>query len=462
MRWVVCFIIGLAASSVPATADDWPQWLGPRRDGVWREAGVVERLPPGGPRVRWRAPVAGGYAGPAVVNGRVYVTDWVTEKNSKPAPDASGRRVRRGKERVLCLDDKDGTVIWTHEYDCPYGIDYAAGPRATPVVEGDRVYTLGAEGHLVCLDAATGNEQWTVRVAGVDGPVPIWGTAAHPLIDGDKIITLTSRPGAVAAAFDKRTGEPLWSALSARSPGYCPPMIVEAAGVRQLIIFHPESVNSLDPETGKVYWTVPHVKPVENDVSITTPRHFRDANHGDLLHVSDAWNGSTVIKLGRSESGAPTAEVLWRRDGGRSARGGDVLHVLMAPPMVRDGFLYGVHSRGELRCLDALTGDVKWETLRPTTGTDEGATWCTAFLVPHEAPGAANGRGRTFIANELGDLIIADLTPQGYAELSRAKLLAPTNHDAGRPVLWSHPAFANRSVYWRNDKELLCASLAAE
>ena len=453
--WIVFCVI---ATALPARADDWPQWLGPRRDGVWRETAVLGALPPGGPSVRWRAAVAGGYAGPAVADGRVYVTDWTPAPGARPAPDASGRRVRAGRERVLCLRESDGSVLWTHEYDCPYGIDYGSGPRATPLVEGDRVYSLGAEGHLTCLDAAGGKVHWTVRVAGGDaGPVPEWGMAAHPLIEGNAVITLSGRPDGVAAAFDKMTGRPLWTALSARGPGYCPPMAFDAAGVRQLIVWHPEAVNSLDPKTGRVYWSVPH-GPVENDVSIATPRLFRDQKLGDLLVVSDAWNGTTVLKLD-GEGGKPTAQVLWRRGGGRSAREKDVLHSLMAAPFVRDGHLYGVHNQGHLRCLDALTGDVKWESLAPTTGTDEGAIWATAFLIPHDSAGNERN-SRVFIANERGDLILADLTPAGYREVSRAKLLAPTNTDAGRPVLWSHPAFANRSVYWRNDRELVCASLA--
>lgn len=458
----VC-LVSLACTTGPARADDWPQWLGPRRDGVWREAGVAQAFPQDDPRVRWRARVAGGYAGPSVAGGRVFVTDWSPTGDGKPAPDAIGRRVRIGRERVLCLRESDGTVIWTHTYDCPYGIDYGSGPRATPVIEGNRVYTLGAEGHLVCLDAESGKEQWTVRVAGGDmGPVPMWGMAAHPLIDGDKIVTLTARPDGVAAAFDKRTGKMLWSALSARAPGYCPPTIVEAAGVRQLIVFHPESVNSLDPETGKVHWSV-LFGPVENDVSIATPRLFRDERHGDLLLVSSSWDGTLVLKLGGDGPGSkPTAEALWKRDGGRNARGKDALHVLMAPPVVHRGHIYGVHAHGQLRCLDALTGDVKWETFAPTNPGEEPVLWSTAFIVPHEpAPGDAN-TFRAFIANEHGELILAELSPRGYQEVSRARLLTPTNNDAGRPVLWSHPAFANRSVYWRNDRELVCALLGSE
>ena len=461
--WLAMAGVQLLASPGAARADDWPQWLGARRDGVWRESGVVDRFPPGGPRVRWRVSVAGGYAGPAVADGRVFVTDRVATPGAKPAPNATGRREQAGKERVLCFRESDGTPLWTHEYDCPYGIDYGAGPRATPVVDGGRVYTLGAEGHLLCLDATTGKVHWSVRTAGgEEAPVPTWGMAAHPLVDGDKVIALTARKGAVAAAFDKRTGEPRWTALSARSPGYCPPTIVRAAGVRQLIIWHPESINGLDPETGKVYWSVPF-GPVEYDVSIATPRHFRDEKHGDLLLVSNAWDGTMVVKLGRdAQKSVPTASVLWQRDAGRGGRGAGGLHVVMAPPMVLGGHVYGINHYGQLRCLDATSGDVKWETLAATTGTEEPAVNANAFIIPH-LPAETPGEGfKAFLANELGDLIIARLSPKGYEEVSRARLLAPTNTDAGRPVLWCHPAFANRCVYWRNDKELICVSLAEE
>lgn len=475
MRRIAFLVLGLCVPVWSARADDWPQWLGPRRDGVWREAELVERFPDGGPRVRWRVPVAGGYAGPAVADGRVFVTDSVVARDDKPAADASGRRVRAGKERVHCLRETDGATLWKIEYDCPYGIDYASGPRATPTVDGDRVYILGAEGHLRCLDVNTGNEQWSIRVAGVAdngdaGPVPWWGMAGHPLVDGDTVFTLTGRKDGVVAALDKRTGKTLWSALPARGPGYCPPTIINAAGVRQLVVWHPEAINSLDPETGKVHWSVRH-GPVENDVSIATPRHFHDEKLGDLLLVSDAWNGSTVLQLGRDAATAkPTANLLWRRGGGRSARGKDVLHVVMAPPVVHGGHIYGVHVGGQLRCLDALTGKATWETTAPTHGGEGAVLWSTAFIVPHKPLGSAAANGplgdappfRAFLANELGELILAELSPKEYREISRAKILEPTNPDAGRPVVWSHPAFANRSIYWRNDRELVCASLAGD
>ncbi len=149
----------LAGSS--AQAMDWPQWLGARRDSVWRETGLVATFPPGGPPVLWRVPLGQGYSGPAVADGRVYVMD------REPARDASGNPLRAtrqgipGNERVLCLNAADGKQVWKHEYDCPYQIAYPSGPRTTPLVAEGRVYTLGAMGDLYCLDARTGAKRWS-------------------------------------------------------------------------------------------------------------------------------------------------------------------------------------------------------------------------------------------------------------------------------------------------------------
>lgn len=135
-------------------------------------------------------------------------------------------------------------------------MSYPAGPRATPTVSGGKVYTLGTEGDLICFEAAKGKILWQ-RNFKEDYQVqtPMWGFTGHPLIDGQKLIYLVGGAGSVAVAFDKDTGKELWRALTAKEPGYCPPTIIEAGGKRQLIIWHPESVNSLDPETGKVYWS---------------------------------------------------------------------------------------------------------------------------------------------------------------------------------------------------------------
>jgi outer membrane protein assembly factor BamB len=428
-------------AAVTARADDWPQWLGPQRDGVWRETGILEKFPTNGLRFRWRTAIGSGYAGPAVAGGRVFVHDRKLARDAANPSDPFARGRIPGSERVLCLDEKDGRVLWTHEYESPYTISYAAGPRATPVVHQGKVYTLGAEGHLHCLEAATGKVLW-VRELTKDfaGKTPIWGYAGHPLVDGQKLICLVGGEGSVAVAFEKDSGKELWRALSAREPGYAPPMIYEFGGQRQLIVWHPEAVNGLDPETGRVLWT--HRATVRSGMSIATPRQL-----GDRLFLTSFYSGSLMLRI----RGSDAPEVLWQT-AKASEKDTEMLHSVMSTPMVLPDHIYGSCSYGQFRCLKTATGERVWETFAPTTGKSE--RWGNAFIVPHGE--------RYFLFNEQGDLIIARLTPEKYEELSRVRLIEPNNHDARRPVVWSHPAFANRSVYARNDAEIVCASLALE
>jgi outer membrane protein assembly factor BamB len=434
-----------------ARADDWPQWLGPKRDGVWRETGIMEKLPPGGPKVRWRYPIGQGYSGPAVAHGKVIVTDRILAKGAANPDDAFDTKTKvESTERILCLDEGKGTLIWKYEYDCPYRISYPAGPRTTPVVTKDKVYALGAMGDLVCLDIKTGAKIWHKQLAQeYEMAVPMWGFAGHPLLDGDRLICLVGGKGSVVVAFHKDTGKELWKALSAREPGYAPPVIYDFGGTRQLILWHPQSVNSLDPETGALYWSVPYGGSTKKDgvgagMSIPTPRKW-----GDFLFFSCFYDGSLMLKT----AGTNPPTVAWRSQG-RSVfpDGTDALHAVMNSPVVKDGHIYGVCSYGELRCLKADTGARLWATHKYTTG--ESVRWGNAFLIE---------QGERFILfNERGELIIAKLTPQGDEEISRAKILEPTNTMPGRRVVWSHPAFAHRCVYARNDQEIVCVSLAAD
>jgi outer membrane protein assembly factor BamB len=402
----------------------------------------MDQFPAQGLKARWRMPLAEGYAGPAVAAGRVYVTDFVPAKNGRGSPNPFDRGKIAGKERVLCLDEATGAEVWLHEYPCDYQVSYAAGPRTTPVVDGDRVYTLGTMGDLLCLETRSGKPIWSRNfIKDFNALVPLWGFAAHPLLDGDKLICLVGAPNGLAMAFDKHTGKDLWQSLSAREPGYCPPMIYELAGRRQLIIWHPESVNGLDPETGQRYWSVPFE--VKAGLTIPTPRQL-----GDDLFLTSFYDGAMLLRF---ERGADKPSVVWKgKVHSEDPRRTDTLHSIMPTPVVKDGYIYGVCSYGELRCLKAATGDRVWQTRQPTGGKQE--RWANAFLVPQGE--------RYFLFNEQGDLILAKMTPAGYEEISKAHLLEPTNHLAGRPVVWSHPAFANRCVFVRNDKEIICVSLA--
>jgi outer membrane protein assembly factor BamB len=421
-------------------ADDWPQWLGPKRDGIWRETGILQKFPEDGPRVKWRVEVGAGYSGPAISQGKVYLTDRLVTKGKQG--NAFDRARIDGVERVLCLNEADGKVLWKHEYDCPYSISYAAGPRATPLVDGGKVFTLGAEGNLFCLDANTGKEIWSTDFnEAFNVPTPLWGFSAHPLIDGNKLICLAGGKGSTVVAFEKNTGKELWRALTAKEPGYCPPTIYEIGGKRQLILWHPESVNSLNPETGEVYWTVPW--DIQSALSISTPRTWAK----DHLFFTAFYNGSLMLDL---SSGKPVE--VWKSKK-ISEKDTDALHSIISTPVIDGDYIYGVCSYGELRCLKAATGERVWDTLQATTKDNKPTRWANAFLIP-------NGN-RYFIANETGDLIIAKLSPQGYQEISRTHLIDPINSAPGRDVVWSHPAFANRSIYLRNDKELVCADLSA-
>lgn len=451
MRRSCLLALMVSVFQVPAAgADDWPQWLGPKRDGVWRENGIVASFPADGPKVRWRTKIGEGYSGPAVAQGKVIITDRILAAGTANPKNSFGRSRVAGRERVLCLDEASGRTLWVHEYDCPYQVSYAAGPRTTPVIDGSRVYTLGTMGDLLCLNLADGKVIWSKNfVRDYEAPVPLWGFAAHPLLDGDRLICLVGARDALAVAFDKHTGKELWKNLNAEEPGYAPPMIFTVGDKRQLIVWHPESLNGLEPEDGRLIWAYPfsgrNNRKLKAGLSIPTPRL-----DGDRLFLTAFYDGSLMVKL----NGETKPTYVWRSKG-RSEQpdGTDALHSIMSTPIVKDGHIYGVCSYGELRCLDAATGKRLWSTHQATGG--KSLRWAHAFLVPQ-------GK-RYFLFNELGDLIIAKLSPKGYEEISRANILTPTNTmapPAGRRVIWSHPAFANRSCYARNDQEIVCVDLA--
>lgn len=437
--WILILIV-----TPPVRADDWPQWMGPRRDGVWREAGVVKAIPAGGLPVKWRVEVKGGYSGPAVANGRVYLTDY--ERTAGELANApNDRTLLAGRERILCLDAASGRLLWKHEYDCPYAISYASGPRCTPTVADGKVYVLGAEGNLTCLDALTGRLIWAKDFKkDYAAPTPIWGFCGHPLVDGRQLICLVGGEGSVAVAFDKDSGKELWRSLSASESGYCPPTLIESAGVRQLMIWDADNLNSLEPATGRLLWSQP-LKPAYG-MSIVAPQ-VADTKQGRVLFASGIGRVGALFSLAATE---PAARVIWRGEPKTA------VYCANSTPFIAGDVLYGCDCEtGFLTAVDLTTGDRLWETGGPTMGSRRGRHG-TAFLVRQEPSEA----GRTWLFSETGDLILARLTPEKYEELGRVHLLDPTNECFGREVVWSHPAFANRCIFARNDRELVCGSLA--
>ena len=429
----------------PALAEDWPEWRGEGRLGHWKEEKVLKTFPDEGLEVKWRTPVEGGYTGPAVSDGRVFVLDY---------RETPGSRTMDGTERLLCLDEKSGDILWTHEWTTSYRMlmaSYAIGPRATPTVDESRVYAVGATGVLKCLDVGSGEVIWEkdyVRDYGTS--VPIWGIAGAPIVDGPRLICVVGgEPDARVIAFDKLTGKEVWRALSSDwEMGYEQPVIFQVGKTRQLIVWHPKAVTSLNPETGTVYWEEPFE--VRSGLTVATP-----VMASPWLLVSQFYGGSMLLELDQTKA---DAGVVWKI-GGSSELPDDTegLHALITTPIIQDGYIYGVCSYGQLRCLDLKTGKRIWETFDMT----EYGRWAAAFTVQQG--------DRVFANNDKGDLIIARFTPQGYEEIDRTRLIEPTSNSAwgrrgrsrksDRIVNWSHPAYANRHIFARNDKEILCASL---
>lgn len=363
--------LSFAAAIPDVAADDWPQWRGSNRDGVWRESGLVESFDAAKLRRRWTAEIAAGYSGPTVADGLAY------------AIGATGR--------MHCLDVTDGSVVWQRDLRSNFDVD-----------------------------------------------LPTWGITSSPLIEGEFVIVQIGGAGdACVVALDRRTGETRWHALD-DDASYSSPIVIDQAGQRVLVVWTGERVVGMDPTDGSVDWAEDY-KWEKWPIGIASPVHS-----GDHLLVSEVHKGSLLIKLDRDDV---TARRVWHR----SDDDGPALHALMGTPLVIDGHIYGADNTGVLRCLELSTGEQIWQndTVVPTM------RWATVHIV-------RNGE-RVWMFNDRGELIIARLSPQGYDEISRAQLIAPTTQQLRRRdgVTWSHPAYADRHVFARNDEELVCVDLSS-
>jgi outer membrane protein assembly factor BamB len=411
-------------------AADWPQWRGPTRDGVWPETGVVERFETRDLPIKWRARISSGYNGPTVADGRVFVMDRVTQPSQQ--------------ERVHGFDAQTGESLWTYAYDCAYErVQYKAGPRASVTISDGRAYSLGTMGHLYCLDAKSGKLIWSHDgTQEYQATVPVWGIAAAPLVEGDLVIVMIGgKDNACLMAFDKVTGREKWRALK-DGVSYSAPMVIDQAGKRVLTCITDQRIVGLDPQTGRLYWEQPFT-PKEMEITIATP-----VFDGEHLLATSFYDGSLLLKVHQDKL---AVEQLWRRRGASETRT-DALHCCISTPIIQGDYIYGVDSYGELRCLDLKTGDRLWEDLTATPK----ARWSNIHMV--------RNADKVWMFNERGELLITRLAPDGFHEISRAKLIDPTQDqlDQRGGVTWSHPAFANKHIYARNDKELLCADLSAK
>jgi hypothetical protein len=407
--------------AIGAHADDWPQWRGPNRDGVWRETGILQTFPSDGLKFCWRAPIGPGYSGVVVAKGRAYVSDC----QFKPA----------SVERILCFDEATGKPLWNYTYPCSYaGLFYGAGPYATPIVHEGKVYVCGPLGHIHCLDAETGAVIWVKdRVKEYNAILPQCGCNSSPLIEGDLLIVMGGgRPNGCIMAFNKNTGEEKWAALAER-PGGGSGIAIEAGGKRQVIFWTLDSVASLDPATGKVYWQVP-TKVTNEGGALTTPAVCKDL----VLLVCEK---ALLIKLAPEKPVATLVSQSWPRKNINT----------FVSPVFQDEHCYYSAYHDDLCCFDILTGRQLWKVHGVSGGHGNAMfqmTPCGELV---------------FILNDDGKLILARLTPEGYTEVGRTFLLEPTmgtwTPASGRPKIWAQPAYADGRIFARSDMELVCASL---
>ncbi|MGL5095216.1 MAG: PQQ-binding-like beta-propeller repeat protein, partial [Planctomycetia bacterium] len=414
-RRFTALLIALVGST--ASAEDWPNWNGPRFDGTWRGPRLADRWAPEDLPTAWSVPVGGGYSGLAVVDGLLYTLDRPEKTDKAKTPD--------GRERIFCLRAADGETVWSHDYPAHYGdLDYGNGPRCTPTVTGGRVYTLGAVGRVSALDAHTGKVLWSKdMVKDYGATTPTWGFAASPLLvdspEGDLIVVHAgATPNGSLVAFRAADGAEAWRSLPDPA-GYGTPILIDAPSGRQIVVWTPENVHGVEPATGRPLWSIPYK--VTYGVSIATPL-YRDG----FVFVSGYWEGSKAIRLGPSPGDATLA---WVEN--RNLRG------LMAPPLHRDGCVFLLDKQHGMTCFDLATGEKRWDDANKLTPKDRNPQASYVWL-----DDGSQETDRVLALNSEGELVLARLTKEKYVELARRKIVGPT---------WAGPAFAGYRIYARTD-----------
>lgn len=389
----------------PATAAGFPQFLGPQRDGIVRTVRLARNWNERPPRELWRIPVGAGWSGFAVAGG-IAVT----------------QEQRGESEQVVAYSLSTGGTIWSQADDGRFRSVVAGdGPRATPTIDRGRIYSLGSTGVLNCLDLRTGERIWGRNIL-LDGgaPLPQYGTASSPLVLEDRVVVSAGGPdGRSLLAYDRNTGEPVWSGGD-NPTGYSSPIITTLAGIPQILIFNNSALVAHSPVDGRVLWQQPwpsETEKVSQPVPLPGDRVFLSSGYGvgcKLFHVSIDPAGGFAI------------DTQWetRR---LKAKFTNVVH--------RDGFMYGLDD-GVLVCLDLDNGERRWK-------------------------GGRYGHGQTLLVGDLllvqaedGEVVMVAAEPDAHRELGRVPALTGKT--------WNHPALAGSYLLVRNDREAACYELPLE
>ena len=403
MRNKIIWFVLLVLAATSLEAQDWPQWRGPDRDGHSRETGLAKIWREEGPPELWRIEAGEGFSGVSVVGRRIF-TAW-----------------RDGQSEVaVALDSRTGRELWRTRLGGVYQRERGDGPRATPSVDGARVYVLSGLGQLAALSVKDGRTIWTRDLmADLGAELPTYGFSASPLVEGNRVIVPVGGEGQALVAFNKATGEVEWSTHS--DPiGYSSPVTMELAGTRQIVAVTGQSIVGISLQ-GEVLWS--HPWPNDYHTNVASPIQVGK----NRLFVSTSYDvGAVVLELRRNESGLEAVE-SWRNRTMKNHFQDSVYH---------EGYLYGFDN-ASLKCIDALTGEAQW---RHRGGFGKGQL----LFVDKQL----------IVLGERGRLAVARATPEGFYEQTSAEL--PTER------YWTSPTLARGVLYVRNGKELFTLDLRAK
>jgi outer membrane protein assembly factor BamB len=405
-----------AVDPLPASASDWPQWRGLRRDGVSLETGLLTTWPTDGPRVVWRKPLGRGFSSIAVAAGRL-----ITMCEQAVDDKQDGNKPSSYHEAVVCWDAETGQEHWSFRYPNHFHERFGSGPRSTPAVDGDCVYAVGPTGIFHCLKAATGEKVWRHDLMQEFQGRPMqYGVSFSPLVEGDLVYTMPGGPsGNAVAAFDKRSGALAWKALD--DPiGYSSPIAITAAGVRQILVFTNAALVSLSPADGKVLWRFPWV--TADGFNIATPLGF-----GNYVFISSAYGkGCALVEITAQADGGLDAGLVYEHNRMRNHFASSVRH---------GDYIYGF-DQTDLVCMKIRSGKIMWR--------EKGArSFGKATLIIAD--------GHLIIMGEDGRLVLAEATPEGYREKASFQIT--------QFKCWTVPAISAGKLYFRNEAEAACLDL---
>jgi outer membrane protein assembly factor BamB len=396
--------------ALAARAGDWPQWLGPTRNGV-----TAEKVAPWkhAPKLLWRMPAGEGNSAPVIADGLAFIHAKVRAKNV---------------EEVVAFDAVTGKEKWRTEYPRPaFKSLYGNGTRATPAVAGGKLYTFGITGLLTCFKADTGEQLWQVdALKKFEAKNLFFGVSCSPLVDGKNVIVAVGAKGASVVAFNKDNGDVVWKNLDDKA-SYSSPILIEDGKTRQLIYLTAQGVVSLNPADGSLFWRFP-LRDLLFESSTTPIRA------GNLLMASSITFGSVGLRL---DDQKPAAKQAWKNAALTSyfstpiAIGADHIYMVTGSnPLAFSG-----KAEATLRCINAKNGKELWN--RPKVGK-------------YHASLMRTGDDKILMLEEPGNLVLVEPRPNGYHELARAKVCGET---------WAHPALAHGQLYVRDNKELICWQL---